>query len=393
MKTPILHVLYTAIGRGHPYYLDGVVTALTADYAERPAVRITDVFSLSHGLALTGWRMVRGIYRRGGQRGIGQAVYRILRSDHRPFGYGIGAGLLAGGIRKYFTAHPGPTLVAHPLVVPMIKDLVPVYYQHGEVSAPVQAAVDGAHRIFVPTEACKTRFVEQGITPDNLVVTGLCIESPLEKSAQNNYDNRQFRIEQAAFLSGAFFSSGAEPAEHVQSICTGAQALLRAGHQPLVYCAAGGRLEAALSRIAEAFRIRPDQDGFSFEKTLHERKILVVIYSGREALDRLTSLLFRYFDFIVAPSHERTNWAIGLGVPMFILHPVIGPFSPLNRRIMLDQSVAVDLHEPEALGETVTAMRTDGRLAAMARKGWGKYEIHGFAAVADYLVHDIGHVS
>ena len=385
MNMSELHILYTAIGRGHPYYLDGVVESLSREYPDRIHANVTDVFSLSHGLSLQLWRMVRAMYRRGGQKGIGRGVYKIIRSDNKPFHYGIGARLLAGGIRKYFTDHPGPTLVGHPLLVPMLKDLVPVYYQHGEISAPVQAAVDGARRIFVPTESCRKQFMQHGISADKLSVTGLCVERPLVVSAQSNYENRRYRIERAPLLTGVFYSSGAEPENHVRSVCIGARSLLHAGHQPLVYCAAGGRLEGALSRMPEAFRIRPYQDDFSFEKAIKEKKILAVIYSGREALDHLTAILFKYFDFVVAPSHERTNWAVGLGLPMFILHPVIGPFSPLNRRIMLDQGVAVDLHQPETLGEAVTAMRTDGHLSAMAEKGWGVHDITGFTAVTDYI--------
>ena len=32
----------------------------------------------------------------------------------------------------------------------------------------------------------------------------------------------------------------------------------------------------------------------------------------------MTSALFDHFDFFMAPSHERTCWAFGLGLPMFI---------------------------------------------------------------------------
>jgi len=390
MHPPTLHVLYTAIGRGHPYYLDGVVETLARDYSNVIQLNVTNVFSLSHGLSLKLWQTVRAMYRQGGKKGIRQALYGIMRNDSSPFRYSLGARLLAPGLRKFLAGHPGPTLVGHPLLVPMIRDLVPVYYQHGEVTAPLQSAVSGSRKIFVPIDACRTRFVQHGIPASSLETTGLCIERELALSGRDYYENRIYRLEHGPQLTGAFYSSGAEPDRHVRDICAGARSLLQAGHQPLVYCAAGGKLEGLLSNMPEAFRILPDQDGFSYEKVLKEQKILVIIYSGRENLDRLTLALFKCFDFIVAPSHERTNWAIGLGLPLFILHPVIGPFAPLNRQVMLDQDVACDLLAPDTLGETVAAMHAEQRLLTMARNGWGKYNINGFASVARFITTELG---
>ena len=99
-------------------------------------------------------------------------------------------------------------------------------------------------------------------------------------------------------------------------------------------------------------------------------------------------MIFPFFDFFVAPSHERTNWALGLGLPLFIVGPCIGPFAPLNQAKLLDVGVAKVIDSSEQavrFGDDLTDLMRSGQLAAMANAGWGKQSIDGFAKIAEFL--------
>jgi hypothetical protein len=118
----------------------------------------------------------------------------------------------------------------------------------------------------------------------------------------------------------------------------------------------------------------------------------VIVYYDRDSLNRLTARIFEDFDFVVGPSHERTNWAVGLGLPMFILHPLIGTFSPLNRDFMIDREVAREIRsEAEAsnFAEILNRHRQTGFPAQAARNGFGGYEIDGFENIARYLTEKL----
>ncbi|MCH9024096.1 MAG: hypothetical protein IH931_02070, partial [candidate division Zixibacteria bacterium] len=104
----------------------------------------------------------------------------------------------------------------------------------------------------------------------------------------------------------------------------------------------------------------------------------------------LVCRFFEELDFFVAPSHERTNWALGLGLPMFILEPAIGPFSPLNREILLESGVAESLNSAEdskRFGNKLKELRKSRKLQQMSESGWGKQSITGFQAITDFLVN------
>lgn len=104
----------------------------------------------------------------------------------------------------------------------------------------------------------------------------------------------------------------------------------------------------------------------------------------------LATQWFDRLDFLVAPPHERTNWAIGLGLPMFALTPTIGPFAPLNLSLLLDSGTTMAIEsdsQAARFGELLTELHRSGRLVDMARRGWGQHEINGFAQIAEFLVN------
>jgi hypothetical protein len=91
----------------------------------------------------------------------------------------------------------------------------------------------------------------------------------------------------------------------------------------------------------------------------------------------------------VAPAHERTNWALGLGIPMFIVGPCYGPFAPLNERLLLEAGVARSPDDAgfRRFGKMLRDMRQQGLLSAMSRAGWGRFNINGFDIMASFLAN------
>ena len=388
----ILNILYTNIGRGHPYYLDGVVDRLEKSHSNKIKLNIKDVFEVSSGIPLRLWRAIRYLYGAGSQGGAIGKFYEILRSTRGAESGGILTGLLAWDICDFIKHNPHPTLVAHPLLVPMISGLVPVYYQHGEHAVPPEAAVMTARKIIVPTGQAADKFMGRGIPEKNLLISGLCSENELIDISETAYDNRIRRINSNKILTGGFFSSGAEPKKHIDKIIAMLTSLDRAGQRGIAFCRRGGSFE---NRLRKTFEIHTDAiKEFSEDpgNIFADKNIAVLSYSGRTEEYDLTSKCFPYLDYFAAPSHERTNWALGLGIPMFILHPIIGTFSPLNRNILLNNKTALDIDTMEKavnFSSVLLNLRRDSILVYMAENGIKKYPIDGFIKTAGYIADEL----
>jgi hypothetical protein len=92
---------------------------------------------------------------------------------------------------------------------------------------------------------------------------------------------------------------------------------------------------------------------------------------------------------MVAAAHERTNWAVGLGLPMFALLPNIGPFAGGNYAFASEQDVCLPLNsinDARELGTAVTELHRTGRLVQMARNGWGRFQLTGAQETARLLL-------
>jgi len=94
----------------------------------------------------------------------------------------------------------------------------------------------------------------------------------------------------------------------------------------------------------------------------------------------------------VAPPHERSNWALGLGLPLFMLGPDRGSFAPLNRTLLLEAEVAkpIESGSGSAFNQLLSRCRQSGDLETMARAGWQHYPIDGFARIAEWLQQTCG---
>ncbi len=231
-------------------------------------------------------------------------------------------------------------------------------------------------------------FVAAGIPKERVFVSGLCIEPALAERAEAAYGKRLERLAGAEPLCGAYFSSGAEPRRHVEMITTAALSTVSQGDRAILFARRAGRLAEAVKRTFDEVRQGLDivVDPLDIPARMHDAALC--LYDDRRELNEFTARLFDRFDYYVAPSHERTCWALGLGLPTFIVEPPIGSFAPLNRDYLLEQQVARSVSDMEVaarFGPELRRARESGGLTAMAQACWGRYEIRGFDNIAGLL--------
>jgi hypothetical protein len=383
-----LQFLYTNIGRGHPFYLDGIIEAMVRSGRIGIVRGETDVFELSSGLSLLSWEIARYLYRKGSSGGLMGHVYRLVRSGNSYDQPSASLRLMGRDIRKAVADMEGPIIVAHPSLVGILSGRQDLLYQHGEVIAPSESLVRGASTVFVPTEEVAAAFRAAGYEADQVVISGLCIEPPLVKLSKDSFEQREIRLGTSENLVGALFSSGAEPLPHLEMLLEAAiSTVCNKGHV-FIFASKGGQFERRASAKFHRNRIALTvlTPGGSVEPT--SPGATLVTFASRREENSLTARLFPYFDYLVAPSHERTNWALGLGLPMLVVTPLVGPFSPLNLKVMTSHGVAVpidSMSDARQFGQTVRALSDSGGLLEMARNGWGRHPIDGFHRIAEFL--------
>jgi len=358
-------VLSIGIGRGHPFYSDGLTSALAA-LSSPGDVLLEDVFQVARGLELAGWKGLRFGYGLAARKPGRESAYAGVRSWAAGGGGRRVARLLGGALRRWAGAADA-CVVDHPILVQALGDHPQLWYMHGELGVPPEAVVRGAHRILVPTEDAARRFAELGAGPDSVCVTGLCIESELVASSADWAQERRRRFAGKVPLCVGAFSSGAEPRSHVDALVAGVRSLSASGHRVLVFARRGGRLD---------------------RQVVSGPGVECVRFESRAELDQRTAEHFAEFDVVLSPAHERSNWALGLGVPFVLVGPDIGPFPPRNRDILLSAGVSrsVDsVSEAGRIGESLRSWRGDGHLEAMSRAGEGR-AIEGFRVAAEMVV-------
>ncbi|MBD3403020.1 hypothetical protein GF420_08995, partial [candidate division GN15 bacterium] len=252
-----LELLYTNIGRGHPFYLDGILEALIRSGQIRLIRRETDVFTVSRGLSRRAWQFARWLYRSGSSGGMSGQLYRFFRRGadyNRP---GLGLRLMGRDIKRRYALSADPVLVAHPTLVGILAGRENLLYQHGELVAPEESIVNGAATVFVPTEEVALRFVSSGYARERVVVSGLCIEPALVRQAADSYRARGERLVGDGPLTGAWFSSGAEPKQHLAAIIPAARSVLNKGHRAIIFAQVGGQLAWLVERqLAPGFGLQ-----------------------------------------------------------------------------------------------------------------------------------------
>ena len=346
----------------------------------------SDVFEISKGLAEIGWKTARWLYRKGSSGGVVGAVYNKLRASdtNQP---GLLLKLMGQEIVRFYREESNPLLVAHPTLVTILRGRPNLIYQHGELIAPDQALVEGAAYILVPTQTVAERFIAAGYREEQVIVTGLCIEPPLVRQAADSFQLRLRRFDSDRPLTAALFSSGAEPTPHIEKLIAATRSLIDSVHRAIVFAEQGGKLEKASRPLVAAGDLTPLSDRAEAAEPSASSSLLVS-FTNRRELNAITAKLFPQFDLIVSPAHERVNWALGLGLPIFLLEPSIGPFAPLNRDLVLARGCGLllnDLDSANKLGETLASCRRSGDLTSFASAGWGKKSIEGFANIAAWL--------
>ncbi|HWR83180.1 MAG TPA: hypothetical protein VN285_07750 [Candidatus Deferrimicrobium sp.] len=388
-----INLLCTNIGRGHPFYLDGILEALTRRGQVGLVREHTDVLAVSCDVSRWAWQTVRWLYRNGSSPGLLSMVYNRLRASadyNRP---SLFLKVMGRDVRRRFREDPDPLVVAHPTLVAIMRGKSDLIYQHGEVVVPREAAVAGASKVLVPTADAAEASIRAGYRSNDVIVTGLCIEPSLVKQAADHFAGRLDRLAGRGCLVGAFFTSGAEPLQHVQKLTRAAVSAVAGGGKAIVFAEHNGRLTRSTMQAFEKrhFPVTSLSSEDLIPSELPE--ILLLQYCSRREEYGFAARLFRQFDYFVSPAHERTNWALGLGIPMFIVGPSIGPFAPLNREVLLSAGVAQPLDSVSAtdgFGGLLEELRITGALQSMARNGWGRLSVRGFDRIAEFLITTYG---
>ncbi|NPV14514.1 hypothetical protein HPY86_06250 [candidate division WOR-3 bacterium] len=336
------------IGRGHSQYLNSVLSYLP----DVPLVQVSGI----------GWQIARSLYRLGGRGGIWTTLYNRLRGEKKPNRFILR--LLESPVLNRLKKEGKVVLADHPLICHILAPFCPVAYLHGEIAAPPVCAIPAARSIFVPLQETAEQLITCGVSPDVLRVTGLVIEPELLKDANADFQSRLQRIASNEPLNMGFFLSGASPKPHIHTILIAARSVLNSGLHPFIFCGVDYQtanwLKGKLNCPVYAF------SSYSEETTA-------------------TARILPQIDLFVAATHERTNWALGLGIPMFAILPHIGPFAPLNFEFAKNQGVCLPLEHPEKFGSYLLTLRAQGKLRQMAQNGWGKYPINGAQKIAELL--------
>ncbi|MCH7948576.1 MAG: hypothetical protein IIC66_12350, partial [candidate division Zixibacteria bacterium] len=342
MQKNKLNFLYTNIGRGHPFYLDGIVEL--AGESEKFELSISDVFESSSDISCLSWQLARALYKIGSADSLVGRIYNKLRDSGDYSRQGLAMRIMGRDIEKKYHGDSAPLIVAHPILVGMLSGRKNLLYQHGELAVPKQAIVTGAEYVFVPTEKAAEPFISSGYSSSNVIVTGLCIEPCIVEQAETAFKKRMSRLDSSDFLTGAFFSSGAEPKPHIEKLVMAAVSIVEQSHKVIMFAKKDGDLASMIKREFENRNTELIVVDDKSQEVESGSSAVLCVYADRKTETELVCRFFDKLDFFVAPSHERSNWAMGLGLPMFILEPAIGPFSPLNREILLEAGVAESMN-------------------------------------------------
>jgi len=387
---PTVVCLGTDIGRGHPNYLDSIYYFLKKNYGEKLRIEYWTVFQKSRGFSLVAWKLVKFLYATGAKGGPATQVYNAFRSGQRNIQKEtIALRVLGRDLKKVFTDSRLICVVAHPFVARMLVPVCRVFYVHGEIAAPRECAVRGIEKIFVPSLETRDKLVSAGADTTDIIATGLIIEPDFVKDAEEIYQSRIERLQSSKPLTIGFFTSGAYPQAHMEKIVAGVNSVVRHNMKAIVFCGAD---QAAYHWLCVRIRGAEVVEDRGDESSGKDSAVRLVTRKDRQAETRRTAEFLPNIDAFVAASHERTNWAVGLGIPLFVLFPLIGTFAPQNFDFASRQGVVYplkSLKEASMLGELINGFRGNGRLLRMAQNGFGTHRIDGARVTAAHIFQSI----
>ncbi len=366
---PDVLLLSCGIGRGHPFYLDGIQQALRSEYPDI-VVEYRTVFELANPPALIGWNLAKLLYHFGSQGGMKTEIYeKIRKGDRRSEPAEYLKNGLASKVARYRDAGT-IVIVDHPLLAVNLAELE-VWYQHGELVAPESSLVDPGGKILVPNRETAEQFETVVNDRSRIVETNSCIESEIETIAEHAAGDRIERLRHAGQLCAAFFSSGAEPQPHLDLIIVALQSLIKAGHRSILFVAENGKLHSRLKKSPITRNERVDW----------------VVYRDRHELHRETVKRWNDFDLFLSPYHERIHWAAAASLPMIGYTPTMGPFAPMNRTYAANYHLAYDL-TPESASQVGSMISDSGwrttccELSDFSRRG---HVFGGFQNIANLI--------
>jgi len=379
--------LYSDIGRGHPSYLDSLLIQLDKKHTH---VVCRTVFEESKGISLLSWRFLLWLYRISGKGGLVTKFYHLIRRrsrDNSPDSFTIK--ILGRDLKRAYKNFPGICLVDHPLIAKALAGVCRVGYVHGEIAAPEECAIPGVEKILVPLVETKQKLVACGAGKEAVEACGLMIEPGLVDTAEISHKRRLERIKSEQNLIVGFFTSGAYPKEHMEKIILGARSVIEAKMKAIIFCGTNPhKLEWVRNEFKNS-KVRIVEDNEQTFTVNFDFDLLLVFRKTRQEDTQRAVELIPQLDAFVAASHERTNWAVGLGLPMFVLFPLIGTFASQNFEFAQKQKVVYPLDSPEKaknLGEILSGLRQNDQLAEMARNGFGIHNIDGVRiAISDLL--------
>ncbi len=381
--------LYSDIGRGHPSYLDSVVYLLKE---KCPGLVCKSVFQESKGFSLLSWRFVSWLYRISGKGGLQTRFYNFIRKrSQKGARDSLMTRILGRDLKRAYESFPGICLVDHPILAKSLTDVCRVWYVHGEIAAPAECAVRGVEKILVPLDETKDRLVAQGAEEETVLVCGLMIEPPLVAGAEDAFHQRVKRIESGQPLTVGFFTSGAYPKEHMEKIIAGARSVIEKKMRAIIFCGTNrDKLEWVKNKLKDE-DVKIVEDSAESPRADEEFDLMLVGRKTRQEDTQRAVELIPSLDAFVAASHERTNWAVGLGLPMFALFPLIGTFASQNFEFAQRLKVVYPLdttEEARNLGEILTKLRQSGQLLQMSQNGFGVHSITGIETVVFRFVKD-----
>ncbi|MCK4224479.1 MAG: hypothetical protein KAX39_04810 [candidate division Zixibacteria bacterium] len=379
--------LYSDIGRGHPSYLDSLIYLLKKRH---PHLVCRTVFKESKGLSLLSWKFVSWLYSISGKGGLQTRFYNLIRRrSQKGSKDSLVTKILGRDLKRAYENFQGICLVDHPLIARSLVNVCRVWYVHGEIAAPAECAIKGVERILVPLNETKEKLIAQGAEEEAVMLCGLMIEPPLVEDAEEVYKKRLKRISNSDLpLTVGFFTSGAYPKEHMEKIMLGAFSVIQKKMKAVIFCGTNLYKFKWMKNKARSWGAKMVEDREEISLQNEEFDLMLVTRHTRQEDTQRAVQLIPHLDVFVAASHERTNWAVGLGLPMFVLFPLIGTFASQNFDFAQRQKVVYSLDSMEKaknLGEILSKLKKTGQLRQMAQNGFGVHSIIGIDTAVFYF--------
>ncbi|MCX7756701.1 MAG: hypothetical protein N2166_00035 [candidate division WOR-3 bacterium] len=360
--------LNAEIGLGHSYYLD-VFIAACRRLSPEAEIYYYNVLQTRKFFSRMFWKLSEFLYYWGSQGGEVTKIYNKIRQSSK----GIKVPVDSINFSEYHRI-----VVAHPLLAKTLKN---VYYLHGEVALPRECIIKDVQKIIVPLESERKLLIDNHLLPSQIIVSGLIIPLNLLETAEQAFALRLKRLKNASSLKVGFFVSGAYPRAHIEKIILGILSILKNGHRAFLFAGTNKkRSEKIIQKLNKYLKLQ----------NIPSPTIVIIQNSKRAYYQSRINELLPALDLMVAPAHEHTNWALGLGLPIFCLFPMIGSYACTNYKYLLEAQVVYPLRTnlcARSLGSIIDNLRKDGRLIAMAKNGFNRYSINGALKSAEAVLY------